>query len=91
MRITGLALLLLTCCGAAQAAPASPSICASPAQAVREQGYVPINGIGQWITVTGAACGNPVILFIHGGPGNALSPFADAIFAGWQQNYTLVQ
>lgn len=91
MRITGLALLLLTCCGAAQAAPASPSICASPAQALREQGYVPINGIGQWITVTGAACGNPVILFIHGGPGNALSPFADAIFAGWQQNYTLVQ
>ena len=92
MRITGLALLLLTCFGTAQAAaPASPSICASPEQAVREQGYVPINGIGQWITVTGAACGNPVILFLHGGPGNALSPFADAIYAGWERHYTLVQ
>ncbi|MDN2676278.1 alpha/beta hydrolase [Janthinobacterium sp. SUN033] len=92
MRITGLALLLLSCFGAAQAAlPASPSICASPAQSVREQGYVPINGIEQWITVTGTACGNPVILFIHGGPGNALSPYADAIYAGWERHYTLVQ
>ncbi|WP_338678699.1 alpha/beta hydrolase [Janthinobacterium sp. TB1-E2] len=92
MRITSLALLLLSCCGVAQAAPpASPSICASPAQSIREQGYVPINGIEQWITVTGAACGNPVILFIHGGPGNALSPYADAIYAGWERHYTLVQ
>ena len=92
MRITGLALLLLSCFGAAQAAPpASSSICASPAQSVREQGYVPINGIEQWITITGAACGNPVILFIHGGPGNALSPYADAIYAGWERHYTLVQ
>ncbi|MED5595475.1 alpha/beta fold hydrolase [Janthinobacterium sp. P210006] len=92
MRITGPALLLLSCFGAAHAAaPATQSICASPAQTVREQGYVPINGIEQWITVTGAACGNPVILFIHGGPGNALSPYADAIYAGWERHYTLVQ
>ncbi|MGF6114633.1 pimeloyl-ACP methyl ester carboxylesterase [Janthinobacterium lividum] len=92
MRITGLALLLLSCYCVAQAAPpVSPSICASPAQSVREQGYVPINGIEQWITITGAACGNPVILFIHGGPGNALSPYADAIYAGWERHYTLVQ
>ena len=92
MRIPGLALLLLTAFNTAQAAPPDvPSICASPAQPVREQGYVPINGIEQWITLTGAACGNPVILFIHGGPGNALSPYADAIYAGWERHYTLVQ
>ena len=92
MRIPGLALLLLSCFGEAQAAsPDVPSICASPAQPVREQGYVPVNGIEQWITLTGAACGNPVILFIHGGPGNALSPYADAIYAGWERHYTLVQ
>ena len=92
MRIPGLALLLLTAFNTVQAAPPDvPSICASPAQPVREQGYVPINGIEQWITLTGAACGNPVILFIHGGPGNALSPYADAIYAGWERHYTLVQ
>lgn len=87
-------LSLLSCLGfveAAETAFSAGTICAAPAQAVREQGYVPINGIEQWITVTGAACGNPVILFIHGGPGNALSPYADAIYAGWERHYTLVQ
>ena len=86
-------LLLLSCAGAASAAePATaPSVCASAAQPVKEQGYVTINGIEQWITITGARCDNPVILFIHGGPGNPLSPFADAIYQGWEQHYTLVQ
>ena len=86
-------LLLLSCAGAASAAePATtPTVCASAAQPLKKQGYVTINGIEQWITITGARCGNPVILFIHGGPGNPLSPFADAIYQGWEQNYTLVQ
>lgn len=79
------------CADAAASAAPTASICATPRQAVQEQGYVPINGIGQWITITGAACGNPVILFLHGGPGNALSPFADALYGRWQQDYTLVQ
>lgn len=92
MRRCILAFLLLGALGAAQAAaPAAPIACAQPGQAVREQGYVAINGIGQWITITGARCDNPVILFIHGGPGNPLSPFADAIYQGWEQHYTLVQ
>ena len=88
------ATLLLLCCAApvaaAEAAVPAPA-CASPVQSIREQGYVPINGIEQWITITGARCGNPVILVIHGGPGNPLSPFADAMFQGWEQHYTLVQ
>ena len=86
--------LLLLCCAtpvAAAEAAIPARACASPAQSIREQGYVPINGIEQWITITGARCGNPVILVIHGGPGNPLSPFADAMFKGWEQHYTLVQ
>ncbi len=92
LRLTVLAALLLplTCLHAAGPPPAAAA-CASPAQPLREQGYVPINGIGQWITIKGERCGNPVILFIHGGPGNALSPYADAIYAGWERHYTLVQ
>ena len=90
-RLALLAALLAAASLHAEPAFSAGTICASPAQAVREQGYVPINGIGQWITVTGAACGNPVILFLHGGPGNALSPYADAIYAGWERHYTLVQ
>ena len=98
LRLTVLAALLLplACLHAAGPPPpaataATAAACTSPAQPLREQGYVPINGIGQWITITGASCRNPVILFIHGGPGNALSPYAEAIYAGWQQDYTLVQ
>jgi pimeloyl-ACP methyl ester carboxylesterase len=31
------------------------------------------------------------LLFLHGGPGDALSPFADAMFRGWDKDFTLVQ
>lgn len=34
---------------------------------------------------------NPVILFLHGGPGDAWSPFADVMFRGWDKDFTLVQ
>ena len=30
------------------------------------------------------------MLFLHGGPGNMLSPYADAIFGGWKKHFTLV-
>ncbi|MFM2087095.1 MAG: hypothetical protein RLZZ237_1964 [Pseudomonadota bacterium] len=88
-----LALIVLSCFGLTQAAQAASlqPVCATPEQAIHEQGYVPINGIEQWITIKGARCSNPVILFLHGGPGNPLSPFADTIYAGWEQHYTLVQ
>ncbi|MGK5080740.1 alpha/beta fold hydrolase [Janthinobacterium sp. HLX7-2] len=88
---TLLAMLLPHAALHAEPAVAASSICAAPDQAIREQGYVPINGIEQWITVAGAACSNPVILFLHGGPGNPLSPFADALYGRWQHDYTLVQ
>ncbi|HEV7606257.1 MAG TPA: alpha/beta hydrolase [Steroidobacteraceae bacterium] len=65
-------------------------ICAA-ADAIHEQGFVKIGGIEQWITIKGASRDNPVVLFIHGGPGNAMSAYADAMFAGWERNLTLVQ
>lgn len=74
---------------ASQATPA-PAPCA-PGQRIGEQRFVPIGGIDQWITITGENCANPVILFVHGGPGNPLSPYADSLFAGWEKDFTLVQ
>lgn len=50
-----------------------------------------LGGIEQWVTITGRRCGNPVLLFLHGGPGNPLSPYADALFATWENDFTLVQ
>jgi pimeloyl-ACP methyl ester carboxylesterase len=58
---------------------------------LKEEMFVRIGGIDQWITIKGDDRNNPVLLFLHGGPGDAWSPFADALFAGWEKDFTLVQ
>jgi pimeloyl-ACP methyl ester carboxylesterase len=58
---------------------------------MKEEMFVRIGGIDQWITIKGDDRNNPVLLFLHGGPGDAWSPFADAMFAGWEKDFTLVQ
>jgi len=79
------------------AAPAPPQNAATQAlpvrapERVKEEMFVRIGGIDQWITIKGDDRNNPVVLFLHGGPGDALSPFADAMYAGWEKDFTLVQ
>lgn len=74
------------------AAPMAPlSLCAAPTAPVAFAGYVPIGGIEQWITVRGDHCGQPIVLVVHGGPGNALSPYADALFGDIEGEFTVVQ
>lgn len=72
-----------------------PAIAKAPPESqpnsIHEEMFVPIGGIKQWITITGDDRDNPVILFLHGGPGDAWSPFADAWFRGWEKDFTLVQ
>jgi pimeloyl-ACP methyl ester carboxylesterase len=58
---------------------------------VQEEMFVRIGGIEQWITIKGDDRSNPVVLFLHGGPGDSSSPFADAMYAGWEKDFTLVQ
>lgn len=65
--------------------------CASPSQGVHEDLFIAIGRIEQWVTIRGASCANPVVLFLHGGPGNPLSPYADAIYGEWEKAFTLVQ
>lgn len=65
--------------------------CPAPARTLREERFVPIGGIEQWVTIKGGSCANPVILFLHGGPGNTLSPYADSIYGAWEKDFTLVQ
>ena len=100
MRIPRMALLLVaTLSMFAAAAPAAarsspdpaPLTCTDPSQKVNEERFVTIGGIEQWVTIRGDSCANPVILFLHGGPGNPLSPFAANIYAGWEKDFTLVQ
>lgn len=70
------------------AAQASPARTAEP---VNEEMFVRIGGIDQWITIKGDDRNNPVVLYLHGGPGDAASPFADAMFGGWEKDFTIVQ
>lgn len=74
----------------AQSADRQSSAALTP-EPVNEEMFVKIGGIEQWITIKGDDRNNPVILFLHGGPGDALSPFADAMFRGWTEYFTLVQ
>jgi len=58
---------------------------------IDEAAYVPIGGIDQWITIRGEDRANPVLLFMHGGPGDVTNPWAFAFFAPWEQYFTVVQ
>jgi pimeloyl-ACP methyl ester carboxylesterase len=58
---------------------------------IEEGRYVRIGGIEQWISIKGADRANPVLLVLHGGPGNAWSPYAASMFAGWDRDFTVVQ
>ena len=72
----------------ALAAPAAVRAKAS-ASALDEQGFVRIGGIDQWIGVQGRDAANPVILYLHGGPAEAQSPFLKE-FLPWESEFTVV-
>ena len=58
---------------------------------IDEQKYVEIGGIEQWITIRGEDRRNPVLLLLHGGPGDATNPWGYAGFRTWLKRYTVVQ
>jgi hypothetical protein len=67
LRATALSLAVAVAAHALPAAASSASpapLCATPDAAVHERGFVAIGGIEQWVTITGDACANPVILFL---------------------------
>lgn len=61
------------------------------AKGIDEASYVPIGGIDQWVTVRGQDRANPVLLFLHGGPGDVTYPSSFVIFAPWETHFTVVQ
>jgi pimeloyl-ACP methyl ester carboxylesterase len=58
---------------------------------IDEGKYVAIGGIQQWITIRGEDRNNPVLLFLHGGPGDATNPWGFAGFRTWLKAFTVVQ
>lgn len=58
---------------------------------IDEARYVELGGIEQWITIRGEDRKNPVLLLLHGGPGDATNPWGYAGLRSWLKNFTVVQ
>lgn len=62
----------------------------TPASPIQEARFVTLGGIEQWITIRGAARANPVLLIVHGGPGDAQSSLRST-YAIYEKDFTIVQ
>ena len=58
--------------------------------AIRDGRYIKIGGVPQWISIRGENRKNPVILFVHGGPGAAQSGLS-TIYRSLERDFTVVQ
>lgn len=62
----------------------------TPSGGINESMYVEINGTKQWISIYGEDIDNPVLLYLHGGPGSSTSAFDYAFTRKWADVYTVV-
>jgi proline iminopeptidase len=58
---------------------------------VHEDKAVTIGGVPQWISVRGSDAKNPILLFIHGGPGSTMLPESWTFQRPWEDFFTVVQ
>ncbi|MFK2903503.1 alpha/beta hydrolase [Dyella ginsengisoli] len=59
--------------------------------AVKDDRFVRIGGIEQWISVRGRHRDAPILLFLHGGPAFTTIPNSYLYTAEWQEYFTVVQ
>ncbi|HEY2684731.1 MAG TPA: alpha/beta hydrolase [Steroidobacteraceae bacterium] len=64
---------------------------ALPPGSVNDAKAVMINGIEQWISVRGADPKNPILLFIHGGPGSPMLPLSWTFQRPWEDFFTVAE
>ncbi len=62
-----------------------------PDGSVHSDDYVVVGGIKQWVTIHGENCHKPIILFLHGGPGQVESPATRSQYGYWEKEFTVVQ
>lgn len=62
----------------------------SAAPRVEEARFVTVGGIEQWVTLRGDCGRDPVVLLVHGGPGDVQSTFRSA-YAPFERHFVLVQ
>lgn len=52
--------------------------------------YPILGGIPQYVQIRGENRNNPVLIFIHGGPGGSLAGVTHILHAGWERHFTVV-
>ncbi len=52
--------------------------------------YVMINGISQYVQVRGKDKNNPILLVLHGGPGESIAGLAHVMQAKWEEKFVVV-
>ena len=57
---------------------------------ISEAKFVPLGGIQQWITIRGEKANSPLLLILHGGPGDAQSSFTD-VYKDYEKKFIVVQ
>jgi pimeloyl-ACP methyl ester carboxylesterase len=57
---------------------------------IDQTAFVPLGGIDQWIGIRGESRANPVLLVVHGGPGEAQWPQAE-VYRPWEKDFIVVQ
>jgi pimeloyl-ACP methyl ester carboxylesterase len=60
-----------------------------PKTGVEETMFVSLGGVDQWIQIRGDDRRNPVLLFVHGGPGSTVSPVS-SLLRPWEKYFTVV-
>ncbi len=62
----------------------------TPDGGINKSMYIDVNGTKQWINIYGENLDNPVLLYLHGGPGSATSTIDYAYTRKWADVYTVV-
>lgn len=62
----------------------------TPSGGINESMYIDVNGTKQWISIYGENINNPILLYLHGGPGSSTSHLDYVITRKWADVYTIV-
>lgn len=58
---------------------------------INEAGYVQLGGARQWVTIRGQDRRQPILVYLHGGPGGTTSDLAYSFQRPWEDYFTVVQ